>query len=56
VSGQADPALAALDAHIRAQLARAASDYESHTDLEALLARLLDAEQQSGEGAAAADS
>jgi len=52
VSGHPDPALAALDAHIRSQLTLAASDYESRTDLEALLGALLDAERQSGDGTA----
>jgi hypothetical protein len=56
VSGYEDPALAALDAHICAQLTGAASDYETHTDLQALLAAILAAERHSGDGSAAADS
>lgn len=56
MSGYEDPALTALDAHICAQLTRAASDYESHTDLQVLLAALLGAERQSGDSSATAGS
>jgi hypothetical protein len=51
-----DPALAALDAHIRAQLARAAQEYASHTDLQARLTATLEAAPRNDNGAATAHS
>ena len=56
MSGYEDPALTALDAHICAQLTQAATDYGSRTDRQALLAAIVNAEPQSGDGAATADS
>jgi len=38
-----DPGFAALDAHIRAQLTRAAETYASHLDLDARLGEILEA-------------
>jgi hypothetical protein len=56
VSDYEDPAFAALDAHICVQLTQAATDYEPRTDLQALLAAIVNAEPQNGDGSATADS
>jgi hypothetical protein len=45
-----DPGFAALDARIRAQLARAAETYGSHVDLEARLGAILEAETADDQG------
>ena len=50
-----DPALAALDAHIRAQFASAARDYASQTDLQARLTAILQARTRD-DGAPTANS
>jgi hypothetical protein len=54
MTGPEDPALAALDARIRAQLANAAEDYASRTDLQARLTAILEAGTRDDDGAAAA--
>jgi hypothetical protein len=57
VTGQEDPALAAMDADIRAQLLGAAQTYSSKADLHARLAAILVAGQLNGNGEGkAADS
>jgi hypothetical protein len=57
VTGQEDPALAAMDADIRAQLLGAAQTYSSKADLHARLAAILEAGHRNGNGKGkAADS
>ena len=56
MTGREDPAFAALDAHIRAQLTMAAADYRSHADLQALLAAVLESGTQHDDGPAATHS
>lgn len=49
-----DPGFAALDAHVCAQLAKAAESYESHVDLDARLRAILEAGTANDEGDTAA--
>ena len=50
MTGQEDPALAAMDADIRAQLLGAAQTYSSKADLHTRLAAILEARQGNGNG------